>query len=336
MEKVRWGVIGCGGIADKRTIPGMILAQNAECVAVMDINRQIAENVRKKYDIMFGCSTVEELLSKDIDAVYIATPVFCHKEQVFKAADANRHILLEKPMGLSAKEAEEMAAYCEKRGVKLGIGFMMRFHEAHRKIRECLSQGEIGDVVSAYAKFNEMAPPEELGWRQEKSLSAGGAMMDMGIHCIDILQYLTGIKAVEVMGMTGNQIFEYPDTEDAASAIMKMDNGALFTVEAGFNIPDMGGGKFEIYGTKGSIVANGTVSQLEVGEVVITTVEKGEVNSAKLDYMGGNMYTKEIESFSASVIDDLPVGVAADDGIFNQRIVEAVYESQKLGVRIKI
>ena len=165
---------------------------------------------------------------------------------------------------------------------------------------------------------------------------AGGAMMDMGIHCIDILQYLSGVKAVEVMGMTGNRIFDYPDTEDIASAIMKMENGAFFTVEASFNIPDMGGGKFEIYGTKGSIVANGTLSQIEVGDVVITTVENDEVNSARMEYSSGNMYTKEIESFSASVAEDLPVAVSAQSGILNQRIVEAVYESQKQGKKIKL
>ena len=179
MKQIRWGVIGCGGIADLRTIPGMLLAENAVCVAVMDTNPESAERVKKKYNIARAYTQINELLAQpDIDAVYIATPVFCHKEQVILAADAGKHILLEKPMGVTVEEAREMADYCLAKGVKLAVGFMMRFHDAHQNIKAELARGTIGEVVSAYAKFNCWYPVSEAIWRQTKAFSGGGAMPD--------------------------------------------------------------------------------------------------------------------------------------------------------------
>ncbi len=335
MRKIRFGVIGCGGIAQKRTIPGMLLSKKAECVAIMDLNEELLAQVGERFGIARRYTTVDELLAQsDIDAVYIATPVFCHKEQVFLAADAGKHILLEKPMGLTTADGEEMKAYCAKKGVKLGVGFMMRFHGAHEAIKEILDKGELGEIVSAYAKFNCLSPVSDKKWRQTKAFSGGGTMMDMGIHCVDLLQFMTGLKATNVTAFTGNQIFRYPDTEDAAGAVMRMSNGALFTVEANFNIPDsIGGCRFEIYGTEGCITAERTIGQTETGEVFCTTLEGGR---RTVEYDTTNMYAKEVDGLAEAILNDTAEPVSAAEGIFDQKIVEAVYESQETGRHIAL
>lgn len=338
MNKVRWGIIGSGGIAQKRTIPGMLLAKNAECRAVMDVKEAIVKEVQERFHVPEAFTSLEELLAREeIDAVYIATPVFCHKEQVLQAAKAGKHILLEKPMGLTCEEGEEIKGFCEENDVKLGIGFMMRFHAAHQEVKKLIEEGCIGEVVSAYAKFNCWSPVSNQKWRQTKAFSGGGAMMDMGIHCIDLLQYMTGLRADKITAMCGNQIFEYPDVEDAASAVLKMNNGAMFVIEANFNIPDtIGGCKFEIYGTRGSIIAESTIGQTETGFVRFISVDKAEEGFVTMNYESGNMYTKEIEAFSNAVAGDTEVPVTAREGLFNQRIVEAIYESQAQGIHITL
>lgn len=329
MKRLRWGVVGCGGIAKKQTIPGILRAYNAECVAVMDRNVENLNAVQEEFNISKGYTQMEKLLCRDdIDAVYIATPVFCHLEQVKAAADAGKHILLEKPMGITVTEAEEMQDYCNSKGVYLGVGFMMRFHDAHQKIKRLIESEAIGEIVSAYAKFNGWSTPEtETLWRQERKKGGGGAMMDMGIHCIDILQYITGLRAQSVTAVYGNQIFSYVDVEDAATAVMTMENGAFFTVEANFNIPyEIGGCKFEIYGTKGCVLAEGTLGQDETGTVRWRTIGQPEQS---LEYISDNMYTKEVEAFSCAVMEQRVLPVTAEDGILSQKIVEAVYESQE-------
>ena len=340
MDKIRWGIIGSGGIARKRTLPGMLLAENAECVAIMDLNEKLLSEVQQQFKIPNAYNSVKELLGRqDVDAVYIATPVFCHKEQVRQAAAAGKHILLEKPMGLTCNEGKEIIQICENYGVKLGVGFMMRFHAAHRKVKELIGQGTIGQVVSAYAKFNCWSPVSNQKWRQTKAYSGGGAMMDMGIHCIDLLQYVTGLRATTVTAMDGNQIFAYPDVEDAASAVLRMENGAMFVIEANFNIPEEVGCKFEIFGTKGSIIAENTIGQVEEGTLRINRSDKeGQAAGIfeNLTYVGGNMYTKEIEAFSRAVAELEEISVTAEEGLFDQRIVEAIYESQEKGAHIKL
>ncbi len=338
MDKIRWGVIGCGGIAEKRTIPGMLLCEHAVCTAVMDRNPDSVARVCEKFHIAAGYTTLEELLAQEtVDAVYIATPVFCHKEQVLAAADAGKHILLEKPMGVTVQEAREMTEYCAARGVTLGVGFMMRLHAAHQAVKRLLEEHALGEVVSAYAKFNCRSPVSPVKWRQTKSFSGGGAMMDMGIHCIDLLQYVTGLHATEAVALTGNQIFQYPDTEDAGTVVLRMNNGALFTVEANFNIPDaVGGCGFEIYGTKGHLRAVGTVGQVEEGTVELTRETADGAVTETVAYDGGNMYTKEVDLFSLAVQNGTEVPVPPWQGIRNQRIVEAVYESQEQGRRIAL
>lgn len=339
--KIKWGVIGCGGIADRRTIPGMMLAENAELVAVMDANIDAANRVKEKYNAKYAFDNIEELLSLDeIQAVYIASPVFCHKEQAFAAAKAKKDILIEKPVGLTSSEAEEIADFCKNEGVKLGVGFMMRFHSYHQKMKEIVSSGKIGEIVSARAQLTCWYPKMENCWRQDMKLSGGGAMMDMGVHCVDLIRYITGLEVTEAAGMVGNQIFDY-SVEDAGGVIMRLSNGGVAYVDANFNIPDAAAKcKIEFYGTKGSIFAQGTISQVEGGEIEVLCTDdslgydanqdRNDVAPLQINVTLGNMYTKEIEAFGKAVLGEIDVPISAEDAIKSQKVVEAAYKSNKV------
>lgn len=336
MEKIKWGVIGCGGIADRRTIPGMLQADNAVLTAVMDSNTVLAQVVGEKYKVTEVCASIGELLQKDIDAVYIATPVFCHKEQATLAMRAGKHVLMEKPVGLSVEEAKELRKIALEEGVKLGVALMMRFHTHHQAIKELLDGGKLGKIVSIRTQFSCWYPDMEGSWRQKKAFGGGGALIDLGVHCIDLLQYVTGLKASGVMALCDTQTFGY-EVDDSVSLVMKMDNGAHAYVDANFNIPDDAAqSRLEIYGTKGSIIADGTLGQEEVGTTKVCLAgaadynamqNRGIVNSYLLEPASGNMYTKEIEAFSAAVLQNAELPVNIEDGIWVQEIVEAAYLS---------
>ena len=338
MNKLKWGVIGCGGIADRRTLPGMMLSEGSELIAVMDVNPDFAEKCKEKYKAKYAFTDYRELLALDeIEAVYIASPVFCHKEQAIAAAKAKKHILLEKPMGLSVADSEEIIAVCESEGVKLGTGFMMRFHAYHQAIKQVIAEGKIGDIVSMRAQFTCWYPEMQNCWRQDKTLSGGGALMDMGIHCIDLLQYLSGLQAVECVGFAQNQTFNY-SADDSASVLMKINNGSLAYVDANFNIPDAAAKcPLEIYGTKGSIIAIGTLSQVEGGHVEILACPEAKgydaqqdrslVEPVELEVEFGNMYTKEIDAFADAIRNGSEPPVSGKGTLSVQKIIEAVYTS---------
>ena len=339
MKKIKWGVIGCGGIADRKTIPGMMLANNVELVSVMDADIDIAEKVKEKYNAKYAFDNYEAILAQDeIEAVYIASPVFFHKEQAIAAAKAKKHILLEKPVALTTSDAEEIKRVCEENGVKISIGFLMRFHGYHQRIKEIIAEGKIGEIVSMRGQFTCWYPDIEGAWRQKKALSGGGALVDMGIHVIDLIHYLSGLKTTEVVAFNQTQTFGY-EVDDSSAVIMKMENGSTAFVDSNFNIPDAASvAKLEIYGTKGSIVASGTLAQAEVGTVNIlisddslaydANQERNEIVPLSLEGTPlGNMYTKEVEQFGNSIINDTCPPVSIDSAIFDQKVVEAAYKS---------
>ncbi len=344
--KIKWGVIGCGGIAYRRTIPGMMLSENSELVAVMDTNFEAAQKVKDEFGVKYAFATVEEVLALDeIDAVYIATPVFCHKAQAMAAADAKKHILLEKPMGFSVAESQEIADYCAAKGVKLGVGLMMRFSAYHQKMKALISEGVLGDIVSMRAQFTCWYPDIAGSWRQDKTKSGGGALMDMGIHSIDLLQYISGCKAKSLTCFAQTQTFHY-NVDDSAALLMKMDNGATAFVDANFNIPDDAAKcRLEFYGTKGSILAEGTLGQEECGTVELIVSAEAEYDAQQnregkastfVEVVTGNMYEKEITSFANALLNATDPEISAQDGIFVQTIVEKAYAASEKGCIEKI
>lgn len=345
--KVRWGVIGAGGIADRRTIPGLMLAENAELVAVMEVDMELAEKIRAKYNAKKAYDNIDKLLAdKEIDAVYIATPVIYHKEQAFKAARAKKHILIEKPVAMTSQEGEEVLKVCRQEGVLIAVGLMMRFHAYHQKMKEIIESGKLGRVVSCRGQLTCWYPDIPGNWRQRKSTSGGGALMDMGVHCIDLIQYITGAKAKKVAAFTGTKTFRY-EVEDSASVIFEMDNGANAYVDANFNIPDAAARcRLEIYGTRGSMLAEGTISQAEGGklDVVLSDDSLGydakqdrvDVNKVDIKVEFGNMYTKEIESFSSSILDGIRTEVSIEEALQVQKVVEAAYKSNDTGKTVNL
>ncbi|MCK5811544.1 MAG: Gfo/Idh/MocA family oxidoreductase [Clostridiales bacterium] len=347
MDKIKWGVIGAGGIARRRTIPGILLAKNAELVSVMEIDMALANEIKEQFNCKKAFDNIDDLLKDDeIDAVYIASPVIYHKEQAMNAANAGKHILLEKPICLTVEEGKEVVDYCKQKNVKLATGFMMRFHAYHKKMKQLVKDGKIGQVVSARAQLTCWYPDMPGNWRQSYNTSGGGALMDMGVHCLDLIQYITGFKTKRVAGMASTLTFDY-EVEDSGAFLVELENGAICHVESNFNIPDDAAkGRLEFYGTKGSLLAEGTISQIETGSLEVTFSDDTKDYDAKQDRTEdrtrhievefGNMYAKEIDSFSLSIKNNTKIEVPAIDGIQIQSVVEAAYASSKNSEYVKL
>jgi predicted dehydrogenase len=143
-EKIKWGIIGSGGIAKRRTIhEGIVPSENAELVSVYDVIQNINSEVAAEFNAHMAIS-IDELLKQDIDAEYIASPVDKHFEHVSACAKAKKHILCEKALGLTISEVEIMISICQQAGVLLGTAFMMRFHTDHPNVQFNYFRGGIG------------------------------------------------------------------------------------------------------------------------------------------------------------------------------------------------
>ena len=344
-RKIRWGVLGSGGIARRRTIPeGISKANNAELSAVFDIDVQANVEVAKEFRAREAAS-ITDLLGADIDAVYIATPAQLHGEQVQACAEAGKHVLCEKPLGMTVAEAEEMVEMCKQMGVKLGCAFMMRFVAQHTEALKLIREGKLGRLTYARAQLSCWYPPMEGAWRQDPATGGGGALIDMGGHCIDLLEMFFG-RVSKVSCFINNTIHDY-ESEDSAVAMLFFENGALATIDTFFCIPDNSSKNvLELYGSRGSILARGTIGQGPAGEMVAFLEQEGKVYNAqqlRAEAQGMiiapeaiNTYQAEIEEFSQAIIDDRDTLIGAELGLRSQKILGACYESAKSGKVIEV
>ena len=198
---IRVGIIGCGKIAQVRHLPEYAANPNAEIMAYYDKNRARAEEMAAKYGGSV-CDTYFDLLNRDdIDAVSVCVENRSHAEISTAALYAGKHVLCEKPMAVTLAECESMVAAAERNGKYLMIGHNMRFDPVHRRAKQLLDRGVIGDVITFRAVLGNAGPEgwsvDEGTWFFDKNKAALGALSDMGIHKVDLLQYLLGQKVIE-------------------------------------------------------------------------------------------------------------------------------------------
>jgi predicted dehydrogenase len=342
---VKWAVLGSCGIAKRRTIPeGIISAPNAELVAIYDVAAKANEELATELGVRAATSEAD-LLAEDIDAVYIATPASLHYQQVLAAAKAGKHILCEKPLGMNNDEAMQMIAACKDAGVQLGTAFMMRFHSQHQAALKMIQEGKLGKCVYGRAQLSCWYPLMEGNWRQDPAKGGGGSLMDMGGHCIDLLEMFFG-DVKKVSCFINNTVHEYK-AEDSAVAMLFFENGAMATVDTFFCMPDASSKNvLELYGSKGSILAKGTIGQGEAGEMVAfledsdTSYDAQQSRSAdegiKISPSPVNMYLSEIEEFSQAILEGRKTSLSAEVGLRSQKILTACYESAKTGVVVEL
>ena len=338
----RWAVVGAGGIADRRTIPeGIVPASNARLVGVCDADPERLAQVAAKYGVPAFASYDELLSSGDVDVVYVATPTQLHHDQGLSAIRAGKHVFCEKPLARTVAECEELVAAAREARVKLGVNFMMRFHACHVKLREMVQAGDLGTLVFGRAELTCWYPPIPGAFRQDPALGGGGALADMGNHCIDVLELLFG-RTAEVSAYTANLVQDYP-SEDTAVCLLRFASGASGVVDALFNVPDDAArNALEVYGSRGSVVSFGTIGQDSSGKLTAVLerggraydagqVREGPVPAETIEPEPVNIYRAHVEAFSEAVADDTPPPVPGEDGLWNHRVIEACYRSAQTG-----
>ena len=344
-EQVKWGVIGSGGIARRRTIPeGIAAAPNACLAAVFDVDAEANRAVAAQFGAA-AVGSVADLLNADVDAVYIATPAHAHYEQVLAAARAGKHVFCEKPLGMTVAEAENMVEAARQAGVLFGCAFMMRFHSQHRAAKKLIEEGRLGKPVYGRAQLSCWYPPMPGAWRQDPATGGGGSLIDMGGHCIDLLEMFFG-PARRVSCFTRNTVQGYK-SEDSAVALLEFESGALGTVDAFFCITDEGSKNvLELHGSMGSILAEGTIGQGAKGKMTAILKEGAVGYNARQarDASGGidispepvNMYRAEIEAFGQAVLERREPAVGAEAGVRSQKVLTACYESARTAHAVEV
>ena len=348
MSKIKIGVIGVGNISNLH-IGAYLNNPEVELYAFCDINAERLKEMGEKYGVTRLFTDKDEMLKlSEIDAVSVCTWNSEHAPCSIAALNAGKHVLCEKPMATSVEDAIAMKEAAERNGKLLMIGFVRRFGNDCNIVRDFNSINYFGDIYYAKATYlRRNGNPG--GWFGDKSRSAGGPLIDLGVHVIDFTRYVMGNpKPISVYGATFQKLYDRPgiksikgyvaatksskdicDVEDLATALVRYDNGAVLSIEASFSLNiKKDQGRIEFFGTKGGAKLEPelemyTESNGYMADVTLAT-------KTALDFNG--LFQNEINHY----IDCIKSGTTkclspAEDGIEIMRILTAIYKSAETG-----
>ena len=326
---IRYGIIGFGRFAERTIAPAIRRARNSDIVA---LQKRSPEAARKKADecsIPLAFSSVVELVEHpDIDAVFITSANAAHCAETLAAAAAGKHVIVEKPMALDAREASRMIDVCRERDVRLMVGHMVRLSPVVRRAADLMRTGRVGTVTLVRAEFMYDARISSRTWLLDRAVAGGGPVYDIGVHCIDTLRYLLG---GEPSGVTG-RLFPVPTvsaTEESAILAMTFPGGVLASVQCSFTAP-FRRVSLEIVGTEGIITVPDFTSNEYRGRLTLTRGKGDRPLPAEVEEIDvPNLYVEEISMFTDWLLGGAEPEINGANGLSNQIVLDSALSLEK-------
>ena len=345
MDKVRVGIIGSGGIAQGAHLPGYQACAEVEIVAVADVSEKTARAAAEKFNVPEVFTDYKKmLLMKELDAVSVCTPNYMHKDATVAALKAGKHVLVEKPMAMNAKECDAMLKAARESGRKLQVGFNNRFGGSAQALKRFIETGDLGSIY--YARAQALRRRGIPGWGvfTQKDKQGGGPLIDIGVHILDLTLWLMGHpkpvavsgtyrqdfgKRKDIIGLMGQWDTENFTVEDFAVGLVRFENGATLLLESSF-VANIEQDVFntQLFGTEGGCTLNPTKLFYEKNRTLMdaTPVHLPNVQT----------HHAEVRHFIDAILEDKPVYVPGEEGAMVTRIIDGIYRSSEVGKEVKI
>lgn len=345
MIKMKIGIVGCGAISKRVHIPNFRKMDDTEIVAIADINENAVNSCSRDFNIPNAYINYNEMLEKsEIDLVSICTPNFLHKDVAIAAANAGKHILIEKPLALSVKECEEILDAVDKNGVKLCVVQNYRYFPAVQDAKKIILDHNIGKIISIYGQGHVFPPAQwsSSTWFYEKY----GLLYDFGSHLIDMALWLNPSKVKGVYASGGNLEGEF-DIIDHAQIMLQFDDNSLATLDLSWMT-----GMMDIYvniqGTGGSLkldVRNSNLQELHgywtpIDDIISTSKKIIKVTGGVLTgnyFLGATQFHEIIiKEFIESIKRNSNVPVSGKEGKNVVEVIEASIKSLERNTYINL
>ena len=333
-----FALIGCGAIAKlhAKAIQGI---EDAKLVGVYDYSYTYAEKFAQEFSCI-AYKTLEELLANpEIDIVNICTPSGLHAEQTILAAKAKKHIIVEKPMAITKKQLNEAITAIEENGVKAEVITQLRFTPSICRLKKAIDEGRLGRILLADYTMKYYRSPEyykQGGWRGTWKMDGGGALMNQGIHGIDLIQYLMGgVKSVYAQCRTLDRDIE---VEDTANILVEYKNGAMGMIQSTTVATPGRPRQITVCGTKGSVVVReDVIESWDIDGEEVNGNQESEFNSG-VDPMAFTEYYHKMQFLDLieAIEKDRKPLVDENEGRKPVDIILAAYESSNTEKRVEI
>jgi predicted dehydrogenase len=323
VTRLRFGILSTADIARKKVIPGMRTAPSVEVVAIASRDQAVAERVARELDIPRAHGSYEALLADpDVDAVYIPLPNHLHLEWTIAAAGAGKHVLCEKPLALTAADAQRMVDACEAGGVRLMEAFMYRLHPTWVAVRELVASGRIGRLQAVQSWFSYYN--DDAANIRNVLEYGGGALMDIGCYSVNLSRMLFDGEPTRVQASLRRDASTGVDV--LTSAILDFPDGhATFTCA----IRSESDQRVEIYGSEGRISIGIPFNIPPDRPTRVSVIAGGDPPVAPaaevIDFATADPYGSESEAFARAILDGRPMPTPAADAVANMRVIEQIF-----------
>ncbi len=314
-EKVKWGILSTASIATEQVIPALKNSKHCSVLAIASRNSDSARNAANKLDIPKAYGSYDELLRDDeIEAVYIPLPNHLHVPWAIKALRAGKHVLVEKPVGLSSKEGEELLEESQKYPeLKIMEAFMYRHHPQWIRAKEMVDKEEIGQLKTIQSSFSfYLDDPDHIVNKKE---FGGGSLMDIGCYPISLSRFLFNAEPVNVYAKIDyHPVFK---TDTFATAIMEFKNGTSSFFSSTLLEDNQ---QVEIFGTKGRIEFEIPFNPIADKPSRIWLYRNNKKEEIVFDSC--DQYTIQGDLFSLAILNNSAVPTPLEDAIANMRVIE--------------
>ena len=341
---VRYGIIGCGAIAQRRHIPECVANPDSKLAALADPVKERVEELARIYGAKPYTDYKDVLKDPGIDAVIVAGPNALHAQQTMEALAAGKHVLCEKPMATSREDARAMLDSAKKSGKYLMIGLNQRLMPPHVKAKRILQSGALGNVIAFRTAFKHPGPEgwsvdAGKSWFFKKGAAFMGVTGDLGVHKADLLRWLLGQEFAEVGGVVTTL-----DKRDAEGKLIDLDDNAFLTLKTTGGIV----GSMILSWTNYGAEENYTVLYCKNGSLslgtdpvygVIVDFRTGERELHKVGEMSTNVKQVAsgiIDSFTKSILTSTPPQIDGIEGYKSLDVILTAMEAAKMGKTMKI
>ena len=278
MKLVRWGFIGCGEVAEKKSGPAFNEVEGSQVVAVMSRTEQKARSYAERHGVPRWYTDAQELIDDpEVNAVYVATPPSSHAIYAMMAMRAGKPVYVEKPLAATYDDCARINRVSEQTGIPCFVAYYRRYLPYFQRVKQILDNGTIGKIINVQVRFAvpprelDYSKPENLPWRLQPEIAGGGYFYDLAPHQLDLLQYYFGV-ILEARGICANRGKLY-QAEDSVSAVFRFENGLPGSGSWCFAAHESAReDRIEIIGDRGSL----SFSVFDYAPIVIQTSEGNE------------------------------------------------------------
>jgi predicted dehydrogenase len=338
-QRIGYALVGLGHLTLNQILPAFGASKKSKVVALVSGSPEKMQKVAAQYGIRkescYSYADYDKLRdNKEVQAIYIVLPNGMHAEYTIRGAQAGKHILCEKPMANSAQECQSMIDACQKADRKLMIAYRIQYEPHHRVVREMIQKKQFGKVKSIMANNGQNSDNPDH-WRFKKALAGGGSLPDVGLYCLNTIRYLLGEEPTEVVGYVHSTPNDprFKEIEEQVNWLMKFPSGVQTSCATSYGHHD--DKNYKVLADTGWIKMDPAFPY--TGLQLETSQAQGKENQIIQHKIGDqDQFAAEMDHFSECILENKRPFTPGEEGLQDQKIMEAIYQSAREGRPVKL